>query len=96
MALRFDWDGRKAFTNQKKHGVSFNEAATVFRDEHALLEYDPDHSSPEEDRWVLLGLSQDTRLLVVVHVEIDASKIRLTSARRANPRERDQYRNRSR
>ena len=64
--LRFDWDPRKAASNRVKHGVSFDEALTVFADEAALLIDDPDHSR-EERRFVLLGMSALLRVLVVVH-----------------------------
>lgn len=64
--LRFDWDAAKAAANQRKHGVSFDEASTAFSDDHALLLDDPDHS-PDEDRFLLLGLGASLRLLVVVH-----------------------------
>ena len=64
--LRFEWDERKATTNAKKHGVSFDEAKSVFVDERAKLIDDPDHSEDEE-RFVLLGLSSALRLLLVCH-----------------------------
>ncbi len=57
MKLKFSWDPEKARSNQKKHGVSFDEARTVFFDENARLVNDPDHSD-DEDRFILLGLSQ--------------------------------------
>src|SRR5215208_6592547 len=66
MALRFEWDRRKAAANLLKHGVSFEEAQSVFYDEHARLIDDPDHSN-EEERFVLLGLSRALRLLIVCH-----------------------------
>jgi uncharacterized DUF497 family protein len=64
--LRFEWDDRKNTQNRRKHGVSFEEAQTVFLDEQALLVADPDHSEHEE-RFVLLGLSSALRTLVVCH-----------------------------
>ena len=64
--LRFDWDERKAAANRRKHGVSFEEAQTVFLDEDALLRPDEEHSE-DEDRFVLLGLSAHLRTLVVCH-----------------------------
>ena len=89
--LRFEWDSRKAEINRRKHSVSFEEAQTVFHDENALLINDPDHSD-EEDRFVLLGLSQSLRILVVVHCyRIDDKVIRIISARKADPRERSIY-----
>ncbi len=64
--LRFEWDDRKNTQNRRKHGVSFEEAQTVFLDEQALLVADPDHSEHEE-RFILLGLSSALRTLVVCH-----------------------------
>ena len=63
----FDWDDQKAKTNERKHGVSFEEARTVFYDENARLRYDPDHSLDEE-RYILLGISGLFRILIVCHV----------------------------
>lgn len=89
--LRIEWDPRKAASNLKKHGVSFEEAASAFSDEHARLIRDPDHSE-EEDRFVLLGLSWSLRVLVVCHCYRESAEvIRIISARRANRSERDQY-----
>ncbi len=89
--LDFEWDPRKAALNRRKHGVSFEEAATVFADEHALLLEDPDHSD-REDRFVLLGLSAALRILVVVHCyRASDTVIRVISARRADPTEQGQY-----
>jgi hypothetical protein len=64
--LRFEWDDRKSTVNRRKHGVSFEEARTVFFDENALMRPDEDHSE-DEDRFVLLGLSARLRTLVVCH-----------------------------
>jgi uncharacterized protein len=89
--LRFEWDPRKAAANLAKHGVSFEEAQTVFSDEGALLLKDP-HSVDTEDRFVLLGLSARLRVLVVVHCYREAETvIRLISARKADRLERQQY-----
>jgi uncharacterized protein len=89
--LRFEWDSRKNRTNQRKHGVSFEEAETVFLDDNALLIDDPDHSD-EEDRFVLLGLSSMLRLLVVCHCyRTGGDVIRIISARKADPSERALY-----
>lgn len=89
--LRFEWSERKAAINRRKHGVSFEEARTVFFDDHALLLEDPLHSG-EEPRFRLLGLSDSLRVLVVVHTYREATAtIRLISARRATPHERLQY-----
>ena len=89
---RFDWDPAKAAANERKHGISFAEAETVFSDEHALLLDDPDHSSLEEERFILLGLSAGLRVLVVVHCyRTPDDIIRLISARKATPPERQHY-----
>ena len=91
MKLRFEWDPRKAAANERKHGVSFDDARPVFFDEHALLIADPDHSE-REDRFVLLGLGLPARLLVVCHCYRQRDEIiRIISARPANRRERDLY-----
>ena len=89
MALVFEWDGGKASRNARKHGVTFEEAATAFADPASLTIPDPDHSAAE-DRFILLGASVRDRLLVVVHVE-RGDRIRLISARRATRAERRQY-----
>lgn len=92
--LAFDWDDGKDISNQKKHGISFEEAETVFLDEDALLIHDPDHSG-EEDRFVLLGLSAKFRMLVVNHCyRKNDEVIRVISARKATRMERKQYRER--
>ncbi len=90
-ALRFEWNDRKNAQNRRKHGVSFEEAQTVFFDEHALLIADPDHSEHEE-RFILLGLSSALRTLVVCHCYGRPGEVvRLISARRADRQEREQY-----
>ena len=92
--LRFEWDARKAAANLRKHGVSFDEAKTVFLDEDALLRPDDDHSN-DEDRFVLLGLGARLRTLVVCHCYRQEDEvIRLISARKANSLERQQYEDR--
>lgn len=68
--LRFDWDERKAAANLRKHGVSFEEARTVFMDDFALVIPDEEHSE-EDDRFIILGLSGVLRMLVVVHAYND-------------------------
>ena len=89
--LRFEWDPAKAVSNLRKHGVSFEDAQTVFADEHGLLLDDPDHSATEK-RFILLGLSVAERVLVVVHCyRRHRDVIRLISARRASRRERERY-----
>ena len=89
--LRFEWDDPKETQNRRKHGISFQEAMTVFTDEQALLIDDPDHSD-DEDRFILLGLSSALRTLVVCHCYRGREGvIRIISARRANSRERSRY-----
>ena len=89
--LRFEWDERKANSNRRKHGVTFEEAQTVFLDDHALLIDDPDHSD-DEDRFVLLGISARLRLLVVCHCyRKSGDVIRIISARKADRSERALY-----
>lgn len=84
--IRFEWDSRKAASNEKQHGVSFEEAQSVSFDEQALLLEDaqPRH---EEERFVLLGLSASLRLLVVVHALRERDVIRIISARKATRKE---------
>ena len=88
--IRFEWDARKAKSNEKRHGVSFEEAQAVFLDEHALLFEDP-RPLHEEERFVLLGLSSSLRLLVVVHALRDRDVIRIISARKATRLESREY-----
>ena len=89
--LQFEWDERKAAANLKKHGVSFEEAKSAFYDEGAKLIDDPDHSE-DEDRFVLLGLSSNLRILVVCHCyRTEENVIRIISARKATARERETY-----
>jgi len=85
----FEWDPRKAEANVRKHSVAFDEAATVFGDPDAMLLPDPDHST-HEMRYLLLGLSDRHRLLVVAFVE-QPPRTRLISARRATRHERREY-----
>ena len=89
MALRFDWDGTKASSNARKHSVRFEEAATAFRDTLSVTVPDPDHSLDEE-RYLLLGMTERNRLVVVSHTE-RGDIIRLISARLATARERKGY-----
>ena len=89
--LRFEWDERKATANARKHGISFEEARSVFFDERARLIGDPDHSRAEE-RFILLGLSSSLRLLLVCHCyRSDGNVIRIISARKATLRESKSY-----
>jgi uncharacterized DUF497 family protein len=84
--LRFEWDSRKNLANVRKHGVAFEEAQTAFMDENGILIDDPEHAGVE-DRFVLLGLSLEIRLLVVCHCYRQDDVIRIISARKANRRE---------
>ena len=88
--LEFEWSPAKAASNVKKHGVSFEEARTVFEDEEALLIADPDHPVGEE-RFILLGVSAALRMLVVMHCERGRDVIRIISARKADRTERAAY-----
>ena len=89
--IRFEWDETKHSLNKRKHGLSFTEAQTVFTDENGLLLDDLDHSY-EEDRFILLGLSSNLRLLVVSHTyRKDDATIRIISVRKATRSEQEQY-----
>lgn len=89
--ITFGWDASKASSNKKKHGISFEEAKTAFYDENALVIHDPEHSHDEE-RFVLLGISAMTHLLVVCHCyRQQDSVIRIISARKAAKNELSQY-----
>ena len=90
--ITFEWDARKASLNNTKHGVSFDEAKTVFFDEQAKVIHDPELSD-DEDRFVILGLSATMRVLVVCHCYREKdSVIRIISARKATRHEVKQYR----
>ena len=93
MDLQFEWDEVKAADNLQKHGVSFEEATTVFSDPVSVTAYDAAHSV-YEDRYIDIGFSLQGRLLVVVYSERDVS-IRIISCRRATPVERRQYEQRT-
>ena len=85
--MRFEWDPNKNEKNKKKHGISFEEAKTVFFDEYAILFDDPDHSDVEE-RFLILGLSQRENLCIVSHCYRGADElIRIISARKATKTE---------
>lgn len=89
--ISFSWDSKKNAANKKKHGISFDEAKTVFYDETAIRYYDPDHSE-DEDRFLMVGLSQKLRILIVCHCfREEDSVIRIISARKATRREEDAY-----
>ena len=90
--LQFEWDDVKATANARKHGVTFEEARTVFFDEQAKLIDDPDHSEDEE-RFVILGLSSTPRLLLVCHCyRKSGNVVRIISARKATNKESKYYR----
>jgi uncharacterized protein len=89
--VRFEWDEAKNRENRRKHRVSFEEAQTVFLDENAVRFFDPDHSA-DEDRFLMLGISFQLRVLVVCHcIRLKGSVIRIISARRADGREEADY-----
>lgn len=89
--MNFVWDKNKAESNREKHGVSFEEAMSVFDDYEALLIYDPDHSE-DEDRFIIMGMSSVLRILVVCHCYRDENAIiRIISARKATKNEINEY-----
>lgn len=89
--LRFEWDESKNRANQRKHGVSFEEAETAFYDERAAVYYDPEHAD-DEDRFLLLGMSLRLHVLIVCHCYRESEgSIRIISARRADRREEKDY-----
>jgi uncharacterized DUF497 family protein len=85
----FEWDARKAGANRRKHGISFEEATTAFADPLAVLKPDPDHSV-EEERYLVLGMTTQSRLVVVSFAE-RPPRTRLISARPATRLERQTY-----
>ena len=89
--LTFSWDDKKNSANQRQNGISFEEAQTVFFDEYAIEFKDPDHSETE-DRFLLIGLSQKLKVLVICHCfRKSESEIRIISARRATKKEQKVY-----
>ncbi|WP_252178709.1 BrnT family toxin [Endozoicomonas sp. 4G] len=89
--IKFEWDQVKSRSNQRKHGVSFEEAKSVFYDEYAVQFYDEENSEAE-DRFLMVGLSQESRVLLVCHCERDdGQSIRIISARKATHNERRYY-----
>ena len=89
--VRFEWDENKNQINIEKHGISFQEASTVFYDEDALLFDDPDNSE-QEDRFLIIGFSREARLCIVSHCyRGDDEIIRIISARKASKRESQSY-----
>lgn len=89
--INFEWDENKNTINKKKHGISFEEAKTVFYDDNALMISDTEHSE-QEDRFLLLGASFNANLLVVCHCYRESDTVvRIISARKANKNEAQQY-----
>lgn len=90
MEIRFEWDFLKNVINKKKHNILFEEAATVFYDDCALLYSDPEHSEYEE-RFLLLGYSSTNKICLVCHCYREDNVIRIISARKATKEEREAY-----
>ena len=89
--IRFEWDEAKARSNRRKHGVAFEEAKSVFYDDYARQYFDDEHSS-SDDRFIMLGMSNRYRVLIVCHCEGESGGvIRIISARKATARERAHY-----
>jgi len=88
-AMKFEWDAAKARRNERKHGVSFQEAATVLGDPLALTYPDPDHSTREQ-RFITVGMARSGRVLLVAHTD-RGENIRIISARPTTRREREHY-----
>lgn len=90
--IKFDWDPVKAASNLRKHGVSFEDGQSVFYDEFAVQFFDEPHSSGEEERFLMLGMSSGAHLLLVCHCERDSGDvIRIISARKATKQESSFY-----
>jgi uncharacterized protein len=89
MRMKFEWDPQKAGSNRQKHGVSFQEAASVFSDSLSITYHDPDHSITEH-RFITIGLSQSGRVLLVSHTD-RGDNIRIISARKTTRQERSFY-----
>jgi uncharacterized DUF497 family protein len=88
-SVKLEWDPKKAKRNEKKHGVSFEEAATCFDDAHGC--YFRNDSPSYEDRLILIAMSSRTRVLYVVHAEVGRDSIRIVSARKASRSQRRRY-----
>ncbi len=87
---RFEWDERKNRINRRKHGIRFEEAARVFLDENKIERYDTHHSNPFEDRYVIIGMMENGKIIMMVCV-FKTDSIRIISARKANRREIREY-----
>lgn len=94
MDYNFEWDPEKAKINYKKHKISFENSATIFKDERAITLYDDEHSE-QEDRWITIGMTTSGGLIVMSHTFKDNTNntalIRIISSRKATSRERKQY-----
>ena len=89
--IEFEWSPAKSKTNERKHGVSFEEAQSVFYDDFARQFFDEEHSDDEE-RFIMLGISNRSRVLIVIHCErSNGDIIRIISARKATRKEREYY-----
>jgi uncharacterized DUF497 family protein len=90
--IKFEWDEAKALKNIEKHGISFQEASTVFYDDFAVQFYDVEHSELKEDRFLILGISNSSRFLMVCHCEKKSDEVlRIISARKATKNEQKFY-----
>ena len=90
--IKFEWNETKALKNINKHGVSFEEASSVFYDDFAVQFYDNEHSELEEDRFLILGISNKSRVLMVCHCErLSGDVLRIISARKATKNEKKFY-----
>ncbi len=94
MRYYFEWDPKKANSNKKKHGVTFEQASTVFLDPRMISVFDIEHSE-HEDRWATIGIDRNGAMLVVVHtfqqIDAESCRIRIISARKATRKESKQY-----
>ncbi len=90
--IKFEWNDTKASKNIEKHGISFEEATTVFYDDFALQYFDREHSQLKEDRFLILGMSNNSRILMICHCEKESGDIiRIISARKATKNEKKSY-----
>ncbi len=89
--LLFEWDPKKAQSNEQKHGITFDEASSIFADTLSLTIHDPLHSENEE-RFIIIGVSSKKRILTVVHTE-RGDNLRIISARKATKKEKLYYEN---
>ena len=90
--MQFYWDSNKDLENKSKHGITFSEAKSVFYDERAKIINDPDHSDVAEERFIIMGISSEFKILMVCHCYRDDDEIiRIISARKANKAEKSFY-----